>query len=222
MLDLAETLLAQHLGYSFLSKVFYEPPNTEFIQLLVDDALFDIWPIESDNPDMQAGLTELRAFCATWQPDDLAALKRDYARLFIGPERLLAPPWESVYRSDEHLLFERQTLEVRAEYQRFGMPIPKLNVEPDDHIGLEFRFVAYLCHLALEAVERDRQDIVNGLSDAVRGFLTEHLWTWAPDCLGRVESNSLTGYYRGAARLALGCMQVSSTHFGVQVEKSRA
>ena len=32
MQDLAETLLAQHLAYSFLSKVFYEAPTTEFIQ----------------------------------------------------------------------------------------------------------------------------------------------------------------------------------------------
>jgi len=222
MLDLAETLLAQQLGYSFLSKVFYEPPTPDFIQLLVDDSLFDIWPIESDNPTMQAGLAELRAFCAAWQPDDIAALKRDYARLFIGPDRLLAPPWESVYRSDEHLLFERQTLQVRAVYQRFGMPIPRLNVEPDDHIGLEFRFVAHLCTLALEALERDRPEIVNGLTDALRGFFSEHLWLWAPDCLERVESSGLTAYYRGAARLALGCMQVSSAVFGVQVEESRA
>ena len=222
MQDLAETLLGQHLGYSFLSKVFYEPPTAEFIQLLVDDSLFDIWPIESENPDMLAGLTELRAFCATWQAEDIAALKRDYARLFIGPERLLAPPWESVYRSEEHLLFERQTLEVRSQYQRFGMPIPKLNVEPDDHIGLEFRFVAYLCNLALEGVEHNRPEITSGVLDAMHHFFTEHLWTWAPDCLGRVETNALTGYYRGAARLALGCMQISSASFSVQVEETQA
>jgi TorA maturation chaperone TorD len=222
MLDLAETLLAHQLSYTFLSKVFYEPPTTEFIQPLVDDALFDIWPIESENADIQAGLAELRAFSATWQPDDLVALKRDHARLFIGPERLLAPPWESVYRSDEHLIFERQTLEVRAQYQRFGMPIPRLHIEPDDHIGLEFRFVAYLCNMALEALERDRQDIVETVLAGLRDFLKTHLWAWAPDFLARVEDNSLTAYYRGAARLALGCLQETSAAFDTKAEKLQA
>jgi TorA maturation chaperone TorD len=222
MQNLTESLLAQHLAYSFLGKAFYEPPALDFIQPLVDDALFDDWPVESDDATMQAGLTELRDFCANWQPDSLTDLKRDYARLFIGPGHLLAPPWESVYRSDEGLLFERQTLEVRAFYQRFGMAVPRPNVEPDDHLGLEFRFVAYLCNVALDAQRQDRPDLVDGLLAVTSDFLSQHLLTWAADCLGRVEANAQTAYYRGLARLALGCLHVSAETFDATPEAATA
>lgn len=222
MQNVTETLLAYHLSFSFLSKVFYEPPSAEFVQRLVDDALFEDWPVESDNADIQAGLAELRAFCASWQPDHLSALKRDYARLFIGPDHLLAVPWESVYRNEERLLFDQHTLQVRAYYQRFGMEIPRLNVEPDDHIGLEFRFVAFLCGLGLEALEQDRPDLVAGLQDVLTAFFNEHLLVWSGECLGNVRAHAQTAYYRGVAQLALGCLQVSPAALATSVEAPMA
>lgn len=211
MHDLITELVAQHLGFSFLSKALYEPPTTDFIQPLVDDALFDTWPVENDNEDIQTGLATLRDFCVKWQPEYISELKRDYTRLFLGPDRLVAPPWESVYRSDEHLMFERQTLEVRAAYQRYGMPIPNLNIEPDDHIGLELRFVAYLYALALGAIESGEPEQLDDTFDALRRFFTDHLTQWAPACLERVYNGAQTDYYRGVARLALGSLQVAST-----------
>jgi TorA maturation chaperone TorD len=210
MHDLITELIAQQLAYSFLSKALYESPEADFIQVLADDALFDEWPVDTDHPDVLAGLADLRAFVAQWQREDIGALKRDYARLFIGPDRLLAPPWESVYRSDEGLIFEKQTLEVRAQYQRFGMPIPMLNVEPDDHIGLELRFVAYLCALALEAIEANQPDTLSELIDAQRDFFADHLLQWAPDCLERIRTHAETAYFRGIAQLALGSLLVTT------------
>ena len=44
--------------------------------------------------------------------------------------------WESVCRhKDEALVFQKETLEVRAAYRELGLQVEKLHHEPDDHIG---------------------------------------------------------------------------------------
>ena len=206
MNDPVELLIAHELTYSFLSRVFYEPPSQELIDTLAADNLFDAFPLETDQSEAEIGLTLLRDFCTSWNADDLEALQQDYRRLFVGPDHLLAAPWESVYRSPDHLLFGPQTLEVRHEFQRFGMPIPKLGSEPEDHIGLEFRFIAHLCELGLTAIDRERPDVLNAATTEIRSFLSNHLLQWASQCLNLVIEYSQSDYYRGCAHLALGCL----------------
>ncbi len=206
MYDRVEILIAHELAYSFLSRVFYEPPTKELIDTLAADELFDAFPLETDHAEVEIGLTLLRGFCAAWRADDLEALQHDYRRMFVGPGHLLAAPWESVYRSPDHLLFSPHTLQVRHEFQRFGMPIPQLGVEPDDHLGLELRFIAHLSELGLTAIDHDRPDVLDAAITEVRSFLRSHLLLWAPECLNLVIEKAESDYYRGCAHLALGCL----------------
>jgi TorA maturation chaperone TorD len=214
-LQWAENLIAHHLAFTFLSQVFYEQPTLEFLQSITrpEDALFEDWPLELDLSPVDSGLALLQQFAAGWHDDQLTALRRDYARLFVGPDKLLATPWESVYRSTEGIVFERQTLEVRAMYREFGMPIPHLGKEPDDHIGLELRFVAHLCAVGLDAIQQGSaaqlQTVLNGLER----FFAEHLSQWADQCLVKVSTQAQTDYYRGAARLASACIAYSTGLF---------
>ena len=204
--DQIQMLIAHHLAYNFLSKAFYELPNQEWIDTLAADDLFDAFPLENSQAEAETGLTLLRGFCESWSADNFEALQHDYRRLFIGPEHLLAAPWESVYRSPDHLLFDAQTLQVRHEYQRFGMPIPHLYNEPEDHLGLEFRFIAHLCDLGLGAIDRDQPQLLDAAIAEIHHFLTQHLLQWAPECLNLVLENARTDYYQGCAHLALGCL----------------
>ncbi len=218
MQEWLETLIAHELAFGFLASVFYESPSAVFIQRLADDNLFDSWPLESPQPDVAGGLDTLREFARTWRSDDFPGLKQDYQALFIGPGRLLAVPWESVYLSKDHLLFDTQTMQVRRAYQQFAMPIPWINIEPDDHIGLELRFMAHLCALGLRALEQDDQAALEKVLAECCRFLSAHLLQWAPTCLISAQHNAQTAYYRGCAQLALGCLAHSAQVFGVKVE----
>lgn len=210
MNDQIQMLIAHQLAYTFLSKVFYEPPNRELIDTLAADNLFDAFPLETGQPEAETGLALLRDFCASWSADDLEALQHDYRRLFVGPGHLLAAPWESVYRGSDRLLFDTQTLLVRHEYQRFGMPIPNFHNEPEDHLGLEFRFIAHLCDLALGASERNQPQFIDAAIIEIQQFLRQHLLQWAPECLNLVIENARTDYYQGCSRLALGCLRYTT------------
>ena len=68
----------------------------------------------------------------------------DYINLFVGLGHVKAAPWGSVYSSQERLVFQPETLEVRAWYRRFGCEPAKLGSEPDDHIGTELEFLGGL------------------------------------------------------------------------------
>ncbi|MBK8137212.1 MAG: molecular chaperone TorD family protein [Chloroflexi bacterium] len=215
----AEQFIAHQLAYSFLSKALYEPPDPEFMSVLTGQELFADWPLDSSDVDTLTGLGLLRDFCRQWDESQTFALKQDYSRLFLGPSALLAPPWESVYRSPDHLMFEKQTLEVRHEFSRFGMRIPNLTTEPEDHIGLELRFIAYLCGAGLSAIERDDAKQFSIITQEIQHFLKEHLLQWADECLTRIIEHSQGDYYRGVAMLTRGTLAHTSRHFEVLLKE---
>ena len=197
--DWTEILTAEALAYAFINRAFYEKPTDEFINTLVSEKLFAQWPLPPDDEFTPNGLNILQTFSANWQAGKLNDLKKDYQQLFIGPARLPAPPWESVYLSDDRLVFEKQTTAVRQFYARYGLQAANLYKEPDDHFGLEMAFMAHLCTLGLEAIRQGEVATAQTHLNAQRDFLEEHLLLWAPDFLNRVITHAQTDYYRGVA-----------------------
>ena len=200
----------QALAYHFLGRCFYEPPRAEWLAAFAGDRLFEVWPFPSGDDRTAAGLTLLTEFCRGWDPARLDALTWDFNRLFVGPGEMLATPWESVYRSKTKLTFQESTLQVRELYERFGVQAPAIHREPDDHLGLELAFVAALSDLAARAAVAYDATQLTRCFETQKDFLRDHLLAWAPTCLELVEKHAETGYYRGAALLALGSLAESA------------
>lgn len=204
--ELSATLVAHHLAYSFLGKAFFEAPSVALINTLQEEALFADWPLEDSNEAMHAGLDILQRVCEQWDEANFQDVKRDYGQLFIGPNRLPAPPWESVYRSEEHLMFEEETFQVRALYRQFGMDIPSECIQPDDHFGLEMFFIAHLCRMGLDALAHEQSAVLDSVLQAVNHFLQDHICQWSEQFLADVKAHAATDYYQGLAFLAEGCI----------------
>ena len=164
-------------------------------------------PGESDRPaEPAASITDFIELLAQYktQPE---ALKSEYTRLFIGPGKLAAPPWESVYRTKERSLFTRITLEVRSFYRSQGF-IPELYPSvADDHISLEFDFLARLAAAALDAYILEAQAEPSGTDcqealAASRDFLREHLLTWFDEYVGDLQAQQEARFYPHTALIA--------------------
>lgn len=190
-------------AYSAMARFLLAPADAELLTELGRPGLLEAWPMAPD-PDTNRGTSLLHASLAAHEPPE--ALERDYQALFVGPDHLLAPPYESVYRTTDRLLFEGPTFEVRAAYAEFGMQAPKLNQEPDDHAGLEFSFLSLLCGQAIDALRRGAREALDTTLAAQRRFLHEHLLRWGGDCLHLVEENATTAFYRGTGALGLGLL----------------
>lgn len=188
-----------------LSRWLLTPPTAETLDVVRDAAMLEEWPLPRRGA-TEAGLADLAAS----RVEEHRAVAADHARLFVGPGRVIAPPYESVHRSDEGLLFDEETLAVRAWYQRFGLSAPRVGREPDDHLGLELEFVATLLGASLEALDGDDEHDATLFAQAAGAFLDAHVRRWAPTFFGIVLTHAQTDFYRGVARLGLGLLEESA------------
>ena len=195
-------------AYSAMARFLLEPSDEALQSRLAEPGQLQAWPMPRD-PLTSRGIDKLLASAEAGE--GVRALRADYERLFVGPNSLLAPPYESVYLTTERLIFEGPTFEVRAAYRAMGVQAPRFNREPDDHIGLEFSFLALLCHRGLDALESEDQVELASALEAQRHFLSEHVLRWGGDCLTLVETNAETAFYQGVGALGLGVLAHADT-----------
>ncbi len=201
---LLERLDAFAAATAFVSRLLLESPDGPLLVQLAAPGVLQEWPLRAvPNP---AGVATLAASLSEGA-ESMLEMHADHRSLFLGPENMLACPYESVYLNDEHLTFGSQTLAVRQAYRRCGLRAPAEGREPDDHIGLEFFFVSHLCLRALDAAERGDGPSVTETCDALREFLEQHLLLWAEECLDHVQAHAQTQFYQGVGLLTRGILR---------------
>lgn len=124
-------------------------------------------------------------------PDsDIRSFEHQFNRLFIGPEELLAAPYETVYLSGERVLMRETTMAVRRAYEDAGMQVSAKNVEPDDHFAYECAFMAHLA---------DRGD--EQAAQAFESFAKAHLARWVAPHVAAIRKNTTNEACLGFADL---------------------
>lgn len=187
---LPEERLRQQVAWSVLGRLFSAPPDQRLIDTVRSEELLEEWPIQGSRT--RQARAHLLASAASGEDAD--AIGGDYRRLFFGPDKLPAPPWESVYRDESRLVFGDATIDVRREFASYGVQVPLLDREPDDHISLELEFLAML--LGIADGTGDEAAAAQALDDHDR-FVSEHVGRWAPIFFGRVEQHARTDFWAG-------------------------
>jgi putative dimethyl sulfoxide reductase chaperone len=203
-------LTGELLLLGMLGKLLYTYPDQDLWTTISDDDLFAEVPFADGQTAVRQGLAHLQTWSRAQKErtpnESLSELQADYTRLFVGPGKVLAPLWESVYYGEERLTFQEETLDVRRWYQRFGLELVNLYHEPDDHIGLELAFLAHLAGKALAALEAGDQAGFHSFLQAQKQFLTGHPLRWVFDWCALVEEQCRTDFYRGIALLTRGAL----------------
>lgn len=187
--------------FSYLSEVFLNEPDEDFIHQMTVQKLYFSFPYESEDAVLQKGLNLLRNFSLQWEKIQIHSLRDEYFRMFHGTEKMLVPPYESVYLSREHLMFEKETLQIRKFYSAYGLRIDKLNIIPDDHIGYELLFIAYLAKLAVEAIQTDNEEDFEKIKSDILSFLAEHPLKWIDSFTELLNKHAQGFYFRGNSML---------------------
>ncbi|MCX6078674.1 MAG: molecular chaperone TorD family protein [Chloroflexi bacterium] len=207
-----EILTGEMLLLGLLGRIIYHYPENQersWLKSLIDEEIFLESPFGNDNAEIQSGLQLLQKWAGTGLSDEeFLNMQADYTRLFIGFEKVAAPPWESVYFGDDYLIFQQRMLDVRSVYQRFGLEAEKIHQEPDDHIGLELAFMSHLAALGIQALCDQDMARWDELLEGQREFLAIHLGAWAFAWCARVEENAKTDIYQGVALLTRGALSV--------------
>jgi TorA maturation chaperone TorD len=191
-----------------IARALYIYPDKAWFQSLIDEDVFAETPFGAGQVDVDAGMAQLREWGVTNQgilsQEAFDNIESDYMHLFVGPSKVLAPPWESFYLSKDHILFQKQTLQVRNWYRRYGLQVENLYNEPDDHLGIEFSFLGHMASLTLEASKAGDQDSFDNHWKAQSVFVRTHLSRWVYLWYANVEKYASTAFYAGLGRLACG------------------
>lgn len=129
---------------------------------------------------------------------DLPVLIPEYHRLFVGPARLPAPPYESVYREGWQV-FGETTLEVKRRYAEAGYTLDPSFIELPDHVAVELAFMALLAEEEAKAWEAQDTAAASAWLARERTFLDDHLSRWLPAFGDRLVASTETSFYRRLA-----------------------
>lgn len=196
-------------AWTVLASVLREPPTSEVLNTVRSPELLQDWPLLSNEHCPSKALTQgLASLVASREmKENSTIVADDHMRLFRGPRAAAVSPYESVHRSREGLVFERETLQVREWYSRFGLQAPRLDHDPDDQIHLELEFCATLLARGLDEIAHSDHAGSQRLFAAHRDFCREHLMQWAPAFFEALREKADTHFYRGMAGLAVDAME---------------
>jgi TorA maturation chaperone TorD len=170
-------------SYKLLSECYHLPDNA-LIQKIVDVAQSDHF------------FAELKACIPS--DLDLESLKIDYTRLFIGPFKLLAPPYGSVYLEENRIMGD-STIDIGKWYEKEDLNV--LINGPPDHIAMELEFMYYLVFRQIQATKEGNSQDIHLYQNKQKVFLCSHLARWLPEFTENVQKHAQTEFYRKLAGL---------------------
>lgn len=119
----------------------------------------------------------------------------EYARLFLGPYELKAPPYGSVYLDQGRRVMGDSTMGVIKMYQEAGLSIDEDFKELPDHIAVELEFMYYLIYQEVEASENSQLDRASTLRETQGLFLNRFLKPWIPHFCTKIKENTENEFY---------------------------
>lgn len=128
----------------------------------------------------------------------------DYSALFIGPFKLLAPPYGSVYLEEGRQVMGDTTIDAVRCYNKAGVEMD-MEEQKDipDHISVELEFMYYLISKGLGAVQNSDKDEAIKYYNMQEDFLKRHIGAWVPLFAADVRDNAKTPFYKNLGECTL-------------------
>ncbi len=142
---------------------------------------------------------------------DLEPLRVDHAKLFVGPYKLLAPPYGSVYLEDGKLMGD-STMQVKNLYSEEGLDF--ILKETPDHVAVELEFMYFLINKTLETQDQSGPTEECCYQQKQRSFFAGHLGQWLPIFAAKVEENAQTDFYRTLGNVTRRFIEEELTELG--------
>lgn len=187
----------------FIFSLLYDGKIDQALDIIKKNELLQNFSDYTDNKQLSDGsnqvIKELHENQNNNHYKDL--ILEEYQRLFIGPDEILAPLWESVYKTKDKLLFGEIELEIRRYYNSIGLDV-KEN-EPADYLPLQLSFMSRLCDID------DNNNLVNINENLIKQwkFLKEHLLAWISSWEEDVNQNTEMQLWAGFAQMTKGWLE---------------
>lgn len=180
--------------YRFLSACFYLPEK----DILVSENLLK---------NLAEGLKLLSPPASVFSEEMMKGIYRytdhdlqvEYAKLFVGPNELLAAPYGSVYLDEGRRIMGDSTKEVIKLYEEEGLGRDENFKELPDHVAVELEFMSFLIYKEIEALRKNDFKIALAYMEKQEGFLHGHLRQWIPLLCKKIKEGTDNLFYRALA-----------------------
>ncbi|HBB16731.1 MAG: hypothetical protein A3J94_15820 [Syntrophus sp. RIFOXYC2_FULL_54_9] len=180
--------------YRLLSACFYQPQK----EICVQEEFFNnleglLRPI---SPDIAAHVLEMENAFLKYSEEDLLVA---YAKLFVGPNELLAPPFGSVYLDGKNMVMGDSTMEVIKLYEEHGLSMDSEFRNLPDHITVEMEFMYYLIFKETEALEKSQWDAALDYIKTQGLFFDGFLRKWVNPFCDKIKEGTDNEFYTNLA-----------------------
>ncbi len=191
-MDLSELMGLGGL-YRNLGLLFYFPDKEELKTLGVFDLLSEY--IEQFQPNLTRYVISMRDSFEACSEEEL---KIEFSKLFIGPYKLIAPPYGSVYLDGQSQVHGPSTVLVENHFRRHNLKVELK--EPPDHIAIELEFVGIL----LQKCESPQ------LEEEILTFYTDLFEPWIDPFCDRIIEGTDIEYFSNLAKLIKDTKELTS------------
>ena len=178
----------------FLSACFYQPRKDVFLQEELFKNLTEA--LSQISVDAAAASDAMEKAFLKYSEEDLTV---NYAKLFIGPNELIAPPYGSVYVDKERRLMGASTIEVIEIYREAGLSMDEEFREVPDHITAELEFMYYLIFKEVEALEKSENNTALYFMGMQVSFFSRFLGQWLLPFCEKIKEGTDNEFYRNLA-----------------------
>lgn len=200
-------------------------PMTQTANVGLDPAFWEAFPTFGDE-----GVARAAQSCAMWavafgqqcESADQDAVTRcavEYTRLFVGPPRPAAAPWETAYRAaaagvEASVGFGQATFEMRELLREAGLGLSNENHQYEDHMGIELLLLSELFRRAA-AVDGDAAgavavDDAAALARKAASFAAEHPAAWVDAFRAKVTEAVPDGYFASLLGMVEALLRVAT------------
>lgn len=213
---LAQLAVERSQIYWLLSRFYLSPPEAAFLVEFVRGASSDR-PGEPDVID--CALEQLQRSLGSLT---LEQLQREHLRLFSGVREGYGPPppFESLHR--EGRMMGQSTESVIRHYRSCGFSFAHETVGPEDHLGLELKFLALMCHEESRRWRDGNATAACAALAAQQQFIDEHLHAWAPAYCELVQGDTPLAYYRAVCSLTTAVIEQDACRVAALLDEQPA
>lgn len=179
---------------NLFSALFCQPEKEVVKNKMTYESLIGL--LEKVQPDCLPGITHLQKVAQNYSDQDLLV---EYARLFIGPFHIPAPPYSSMY-FPEKTLMSNVTLWVMEMYKYAGLNFDKSTNDLPDHIVVETQFLYYLLFSITKELENQEHEKVERIYDLLQHFVESHFKIWVPAFCDSIIENTENGFYKNLSK----------------------
>jgi len=180
--------------YRLLAACFYQPQK----EIFIDEALLKnlTSSLQQVCPEAAEFSSEMEKSILKYSDEELAV---EYAKLFIGPDEMTAPPYGSMYLDGERTVMGESTMEVIRMYQAEGLSRDSEFKDLPDHIAVELEFMYYLTFKGVKAQEQTDDKASSEFILKQNIFLSRFLRSWVPQFCDRIKAGTDNGFYKALA-----------------------